>query len=223
MENKIIDLDLKRNNKSSLGTTYAVKALYLKELFGDAEGARSELQKALEYREAGDIGYYVWVYNAYLALGQFEKAREIGKNNLAVVFPKYNYHVDGYVSMSSGNYGAAITNFKALEPFIFHPDLYALAQCYLATEQLDNAIEALQRLQHSYYIFNPPSAPVNRARVLGKSFYLLGKVYEKKGDKKRASESYQELLTLWKDADKDIPELIDAKARVAKLKAVATK
>lgn len=216
MVNRIIDIDLKQNNKSSLGTAYAAKALYLKELFGDAESARAELQKALEYREAGDNVYYSWVYNTQLALGEFEKALEIGKNKLAVIVPKYNYQVDGYVNMSSRNYGAAITNFQALGPSISHPDLYSLAQCYLATEQLDNAIDALQRLQSSYSLLF--GAPSDRTRVLAKSYYLLGNVYEKKVDKKRAIESYQTLLTLWKDADKDLPEIADAKARLSKLK-----
>ncbi len=216
MLNKIIDIDLKQNNKSSLGTTYALKALYLKELFGDTEAARAELQKALEYREAGDLSYHGWSYSAYLALGEFGKAREIWKNKLTVIFPKNNYSIDGYEKMSSRNYGSAITNFKALEPAIGDPELYALAQCYLATEQFDNAIEALQKLQSSYVIVL--AGPADRGKFLTKSYYLLGSVYEKKGDKKRAIESYQTLLTLWKDADKDLPELIDAKARLAKLK-----
>ncbi len=105
--------------------------------------------------------------------------------------------------------------------YILPGEVYASAQCYLATNQLENAIDALQRLQGSYTLIF--GTPPDRARVLAKSFYLLGKVYEKKGDKNRATESYQELLKLWKDADKDIPELVDAKARVAKLRAVTTK
>ena len=56
-----------------------------------------------------------------------------------------------------------------------------------------------------------------------KSLYLLGKIYEKKGDQKVAIENYEKFLDLWKAADKDLPELIDAKARLANLKGVATR
>ena len=34
-------------------------------------------------------------------------------------------------------------------------------------------------------------------------------------------ENYQKLLKLWKDADEDVPELIDAKARLEKLEKLA--
>jgi len=38
-----------------------------------------------------------------------------------------------------------------------------------------------------------------------------------------AIENYEKFLDLWKAADKDLPELIDAKPRLAKLKGVATR
>jgi hypothetical protein len=40
-----------------------------------------------------------------------------------------------------------------------------------------------------------------------------------KGDKKLAIQSYEKLLQLWKHADADSPELIEAKARLAALRA----
>ena len=51
----------------------------------------------------------------------------------------------------------------------------------------------------------------------------MGTLHEKKGDKKLAAEYYQRLLTLWRDADKDLPELVDTKSRLAKLRGVAAK
>jgi hypothetical protein len=38
------------------------------------------------------------------------------------------------------------------------------------------------------------------------------------GDTSKASAAYQDFLTLWKDADPDIPILTQAKAEYAKLK-----
>jgi tetratricopeptide (TPR) repeat protein len=54
---------------------------------------------------------------------------------------------------------------------------------------------------------------------LGRSkvYYNVAKLYEQKGDKTQALEYYSKALAQWKNADKDLPELIDAKTRVGKL------
>jgi hypothetical protein len=51
----------------------------------------------------------------------------------------------------------------------------------------------------------------------------MGKIYEKKGDTNLAIRNYEKFLELWKDADKDLPDLIDVKTRYAKLKALVLK
>jgi DNA-binding SARP family transcriptional activator len=45
----------------------------------------------------------------------------------------------------------------------------------------------------------------------------LGRAYAVSGDRTRAKSAYQDFLTLWKDADRDIPILIRARAEQAKL------
>ena len=50
--------------------------------------------------------------------------------------------------------------------------------------------------------------------------YRLGKLYEKKGNNEQALKYYQDFLNIWKDADEDLPELIDAKSRLLKLKEI---
>ena len=42
--------------------------------------------------------------------------------------------------------------------------------------------------------------------------------YEAIGDAEKAKDSYRALLDLWKDADTNIPELIDTKKRLVNLK-----
>jgi hypothetical protein len=44
---------------------------------------------------------------------------------------------------------------------------------------------------------------------------MLGEIYEQKGWKGKAIEHYKKFLTLWKDADPGIPEVEDAKKRLA--------
>jgi eukaryotic-like serine/threonine-protein kinase len=46
----------------------------------------------------------------------------------------------------------------------------------------------------------------------------LASSYAMQGDTVKAKAAYQDFLTLWKDADPDIPVLIAAKAEYAKLK-----
>ena len=45
----------------------------------------------------------------------------------------------------------------------------------------------------------------------------LGRAYAMQGDRAKASAAYKDFLTLWKDADPDIPILKEAKAEYAKL------
>jgi hypothetical protein len=46
----------------------------------------------------------------------------------------------------------------------------------------------------------------------------LGRAYALTGDKTRAKSAYQDFLTLWNNADPDIPILKEAKAEYEKLK-----
>ena len=46
----------------------------------------------------------------------------------------------------------------------------------------------------------------------------LARAYASQGDTAEAKAAYQDFLTLWKDADPDIPVLAAAKAEYAKLK-----
>ena len=45
----------------------------------------------------------------------------------------------------------------------------------------------------------------------------LGRAYALSGDNAKAKSAYESFLTLWKDADPDIPILKQAKAEYAKL------
>jgi eukaryotic-like serine/threonine-protein kinase len=45
----------------------------------------------------------------------------------------------------------------------------------------------------------------------------LARAYAMQGDTVKAKAAYQDFLTLWKDADPDIPVLMQAKAEFAKL------
>ncbi len=107
----------------------------------------------------------------------------------------------------------ADTAHRTAPGFIKIFDLYWLAECQLKAGQLDQAEKSLFEL----LVVNNKRFGI-RAILYPKSFYLLGKIYEQKGDVKAAVEHYERFLELWKDADEHLPDLIDAKERYAKLK-----
>ena len=72
------------------------------------------------------------------------------------------------------------------------------------------SLQKLQSLRNDQYGY--------WAMFYPKSFYLLVRIYESKGKKKLAMQNYEKLLELWKEADEDLPELIDAKARLERLR-----
>ena len=96
--------------------------------------------------------------------------------------------------------------------------LFARAECQYENGLLDDALSSLTKLTN----LNSNYAGY-RATYYPKSFYLIGKIYEKKGDTKLALNNYEKFLNLWKDADEDLPDLIDAKTRFAKLKVLVSK
>ena len=79
-----------------------------------------------------------------------------------------------------------------------------LADAYLELGHLDEAIAEYQRI-----LRRNPKYPLAQ--------YHLGQAYERQGQPERARAAYERFLHIWKDADPDIPEVIDAKHRLTKL------
>ena len=88
--------------------------------------------------------------------------------------------------------------------------VFVRGQAYLAARQgSEAAVEFQKILDHRGVVVN---GSIGRARSSpDRSAYVL------QGDTSKARAAYQDFLTLWKDADSDIPILKEAKSEYAKL------
>ena len=94
---------------------------------------------------------------------------------------------------------------------IFLCPVYLRGEAYLMLHDGNRAAAEFQKfIDHRGLVVNFPWGALAR---LG-----LARAYAMQGDTAKARAAYQDFLTLWKDADPDIPILKEAKAEYAKLK-----
>jgi len=87
-----------------------------------------------------------------------------------------------------------------------------LPRIYEQMGELDKAIDEYEKL----VTFNPENR--ERRIIHPKFHYRLAKLYEQKGWNGKAIEQYEKFLDLWKNADPGLPEVDDARKRLAGLK-----
>ena len=135
---------------------------------------------------------YLPAIRASLALGHRDAAKAIEVLQVAAPF-----------DISSPR-SATFAHFGALYP------VYLRGQAYLATHKGAEATSEFQK------IVDHPGITIGDAfSVL--AHLGLARAYAMQGDTVRARAAYQDFLTLWKDADPDVPILKQAKAEYAKL------
>jgi eukaryotic-like serine/threonine-protein kinase len=106
----------------------------------------------------------------------------------------------------------AIADLQAVENvanFSLYP-VYLRGEAYLAAHQGSEAAGEFQKIIDHRGIVG--TSPFGALAHLG-----LARAYILRGDTAKAKAAYQDFLTLWKDADPDIPILKEAKAEFAKL------
>jgi eukaryotic-like serine/threonine-protein kinase len=94
--------------------------------------------------------------------------------------------------------------------FLYSPNAYYRGLAYLANHQGNEAATQFQKiLDHRGRVGNWLEGAIVHLQI--------GRAYAMQGDTAKARAAYQDFLTLWKDADPDIPILKQAKVEYAKL------
>lgn len=214
-----IETALKEGDMRDLAFNYGKKAYCLLVGHNDIEQARKALDEAVKLNAGSTLAYQL-VFYCYLTMGEYERATPIVSRHLGPLGPFGDVVVSAYAHRASGEHEAAIREFQIVTErgFSVYRILtgYELARCYFETGQYEKAIEAVWKMQRLYAFVS--GASQYRAAVYPRGFYLLGRIYENKQDKKLAVENYLTFLDLWKNADRDLPELIDAESRLASLR-----
>jgi eukaryotic-like serine/threonine-protein kinase len=149
-------------------------------------------------------------------------------DDLARRFPEdtvvqFNYlpTIKALVDINLGNPAKAIEILEAARPYelgspsnismslSMYP-VYVRGFAYLSARQGTEAAAEFQKILAHRGIVQ--TEPIGALAHLG-----LARSYVMQGDTARAKAAYQDFLTLWKDADPDIPILIAAKSEYAKL------
>jgi serine/threonine protein kinase/Tfp pilus assembly protein PilF len=161
----------------------------------------------------------------YIALGSLDKAQETAAALKGMIEQQMNkrimfnyFHLIGLISHEKKEYSQALEYYKrglSLTPatsqmqFVFSN---AMGSTFFEKKDFKNALTQYERVTQ---------LPVGRSRyadIYAKAFYQLGKIYQQKGWKGKAIDSYNKFIDLWKDCDPELKPLVeDARKRVKEL------
>jgi len=134
---------------------------------------------------------------------------------------RYYYHLMGIIELTERNYTKAIDDMnKACSLLAFQQangNAHALFIDSLGLAYFQAG--DLKKAQTEYRAITMlTTGRLGYGDIYAKSFYMLGRIAERTGDKVEAREHYQKFLNLWEDADPGLPEVEDARKRLAGLK-----
>ncbi|MGC1295417.1 MAG: hypothetical protein WA869_10275, partial [Alloacidobacterium sp.] len=211
--------------KESAATYFALSGLR-EALFGNAKEAQRRATLALARSTGRDVEYGSALALVYA--GDDARAHAL-TDDLAKRFPEdtlvqFNYlpTLRAKLAVSKGNASEAIESLRAATQYelgqttsssygwtALYP-VFVRGEAYLDALQGSKAAAEFQKIiDHRGIVLNEP---IGALAHLG-----LGRAHALSGDKAEAKAAYQDFLTLWKDADPEIPILKQAEAEYTKL------
>jgi tetratricopeptide (TPR) repeat protein/predicted Ser/Thr protein kinase len=215
-----------RAEEKETAAGYEADAAVREALFGNEAEARQRVAAVLALSTGRDVKY-----GAALALalaGDAHRAQvladDLGKRFPEDTIVQFNYRptIHAQFALDRNDTSRAIEALQAATPYelglpgtgSFTPGLYPVyvrGDAYLAGHQGIEAAAEFQKILGNRGVVQNESIGVL-------SHLGLARAYVMQGDTAKAKAAYQNFLTLWKDADPDIPIFIAAKSEYAKLK-----
>jgi eukaryotic-like serine/threonine-protein kinase len=215
-----------RAEEKETAAGYEAQAALREALFGNASEARQRVAATLGHPSGRDV-----LYGAALVLafeGDAGRAQTLS-DDLSERFPedtlvklKYLPTIHAQLALNRGDSSKAINTLQVAAPYelglpgggAFSPTLYPVyvrGKAYLAAHRGSEAAAEFQKiLDHRSIVQNEPIGALAHLQI--------ARAYMLQGDTAKARAAYRDFLTLWKDADPQIPILKQAKAEYAKLK-----
>ncbi|MCJ7524944.1 MAG: protein kinase [Candidatus Aminicenantes bacterium] len=226
--------------KQGLTVLSTIMAAYRAEQYAGSETGYCHINKAEIHEERGELGLAIeetktgmeifkqadpdaplWFrdYYAYLLSrnGKWAEAEAVVRElkteseiNWEIRF--MYWRAEGALALARNDLKGAQTYFEKDKTNDFW-GAYLLARTDLQLGALDKAVAIMEKAltRYNYERFYEPI-------LAAKAYYLLGQAYERSGWKDKAIQKYEEFLDIWKDADTGLPEVTDARQRLAKLK-----
>jgi eukaryotic-like serine/threonine-protein kinase len=214
-----------RTEQKETAAGYEADAALREALFGNAAEARQRAHAALALSAGRDVQYraaltLAWIGDASQAQALADDLDERFPEDTAVQL-NYLPTIHAQLALDRKEASKAIEALQAAAPYelgrpgnppspALYP-VYARGEALLAGHQDSEALAEFQKiLDHRGIVLNEPIGALAQLQI--------GRAYVMQGDTAKAKAAYQDFLTLWKDADPDIPILKQAKAEYAKLK-----
>jgi eukaryotic-like serine/threonine-protein kinase len=217
-----------RSGQSERAALFEVATAVWEAFYGNGFAARQRVTKALELGRGRDVDY-AGAFALALA-GDLARARTLA-GDLAKSFPEdtsvqYNYlpALRALFSINARDPSAGIQSLQPASRFalgvagvgytghfgVLYP-IYVRGEAYRAANQPAQAVAEFQRiLDHRSIVLVDPMDAMARLQ--------LARALALSGDTVKAKSAYNDLLTLWKDADPKIPIVEEARAEYARLR-----
>jgi serine/threonine protein kinase/predicted Zn-dependent protease len=159
------------------------------------------------------------IEDAQHTAAELEKATREAPNHKLV---RHYFFLAGMIEREAGRYSSAIDYFNRsivllpAESWLYDTNWQSvfyegLASTYFRSGDLAKAEGEYRK------ILSLALARIGFGDIYAGCFYWLGRIAERQGDKIKARENYERFLDLWKDADAGLPEVEDARKRLAGL------
>lgn len=212
---KMAVLAQKANLKEGIAGGLARQAVY-EAIFGLRQLAIKTANDALRESDAWEVAGHVAL--ALVLAGQSARGQQI-TDRLTASRPYDTFAQNVFAPLNNAlaalNRGdtARATDMLNTASFYAPADttvLYARGITYLRAGQTEDAVQSFRKILDLRAVdaFDP---------LASLAYLRLAQAYASQGDLPHAQLAYQYFLTLWKDADPDIPILMQAKAQYAKL------